>query len=200
MAPRRAVLLRRRRQQRQPVGAARSGPAGSRRRVHRRLASVGSAVRAAQVRRPRLPYADDANGFELVPDIEAVRDQHEIVSFDMEPGDVHRVPLPHAALRAGHGGSHDRPAPGGQLPLPRRAMRGSRPGRGCTRRRTTRSSQAQPLDDERFPLVPALDRQVSGGRSPRTAVDVHRLAVADQRDVHLCRRARGCGSWRPTPA
>lgn len=33
-------------------------------------------------------YADPVHGFELVPDIEAERDQHRIVRFDVEPGDV----------------------------------------------------------------------------------------------------------------
>jgi ectoine hydroxylase-related dioxygenase (phytanoyl-CoA dioxygenase family) len=33
-------------------------------------------------------YADPVHGFELVPDIEADRDRHRIVSFDVEPGDA----------------------------------------------------------------------------------------------------------------
>ena len=89
MAPRRAVLLRRRRRQRQPVGAARSGAGDGRRPVPAWLAPLGPAVRAAQVRRRtrRTPHADD--GFELVPDIDAVRDAaDDIVAFDVEPGDV----------------------------------------------------------------------------------------------------------------
>jgi len=35
-----------------------------------------------------VPYAAADNGFELVPDVDAERDQHEIVNFDIEPGDV----------------------------------------------------------------------------------------------------------------
>jgi ectoine hydroxylase-related dioxygenase (phytanoyl-CoA dioxygenase family) len=33
-------------------------------------------------------YADAGDGFELVPDIDAERERHRIVSFDIEPGDV----------------------------------------------------------------------------------------------------------------
>ena len=33
-------------------------------------------------------YADAGDGFELVPDIDAERERHRIVSFDVEPGDV----------------------------------------------------------------------------------------------------------------
>ncbi|MEO7398807.1 MAG: phytanoyl-CoA dioxygenase family protein [Ilumatobacteraceae bacterium] len=35
-----------------------------------------------------LAYVESDNGFEVVPDIEAERDQHEIVRFDVRPGDV----------------------------------------------------------------------------------------------------------------
>lgn len=34
------------------------------------------------------PYAAADGGFEFVPDVEAERDQHEFVRFDIEPGDV----------------------------------------------------------------------------------------------------------------
>ena len=33
-------------------------------------------------------YADAGDGFELVPDIDAERERHRIVSFDIEPGDL----------------------------------------------------------------------------------------------------------------
>jgi ectoine hydroxylase-related dioxygenase (phytanoyl-CoA dioxygenase family) len=35
-----------------------------------------------------VPYAEASERFELVPDLESTRDQHRIVSFDVEPGDV----------------------------------------------------------------------------------------------------------------
>ena len=35
-----------------------------------------------------VPYADAGAGFELVPDIDAERDAHRIVSFDVQPGDL----------------------------------------------------------------------------------------------------------------
>ena len=63
-------------------------------------------------------YVYDASGFELVPDIDSERDQHEIVSFDDRAGRRDRVPLPHPAFGAGYRWSHaDSPA-SGQLPLP----------------------------------------------------------------------------------
>ncbi len=88
VAPRRAVLLHRRCRQRQPVGTARPGAARGRCRVHRRLAPVGSPVRAAQVRRPVGLHRSMPTTSSWSPTSSPVRDQHEIVSFDMEPGDV----------------------------------------------------------------------------------------------------------------
>ena len=86
-------------------------------------------------------YVDGASGFELVPDIEPVRDQHEIVSFDVEPGDV--IAFHYRTL-------HSAPGTLGRTTTRRRAasfrysaaMPGSPPAHGCTRLRTSRSHQA----------------------------------------------------------
>ena len=113
-------------------------------------------------------YVDDANGFELVPDIDAVRDQHEVVSFDVEPGDV--IVFHYRTLHGAPGTAGTmQPAPRRELPLPRQrrpvryaavaalaALRAHRPG--------------EPLDDERFPLGHRLRRPLrsrAGGRRPR---------------------------------
>ena len=153
VAPRRAVLLRRRRQQRQPVGLTRPGAEGRRRRVHRRLASVGPAVRAPQVRRSHA-FIEGATGFELVPDIDAVRDQHEIVSFDIEPGDViafHYRTLHSAPGTAGRTSSRRRAVSfrylGGDARFATRPWLHSPPYEPIT--------PGEPLDDERFPRVTA---------------------------------------------
>ena len=97
-------------------------------------------------------YTDDANGFELVPDIESVRDQHEIVSFDMQPGDV---------LAFHYRTLHSAPGTAGRTQTRRRAV--SFRYLGSDARFATRPwlhsppydqiEPGQPLDDDRFPLV-----------------------------------------------
>jgi ectoine hydroxylase-related dioxygenase (phytanoyl-CoA dioxygenase family) len=98
------------------------------------------------------PYVDEVSDFELVPDIEAVRDQHEIVSFDMQPGDV--IAFHYRTL-------HSAPGTAGRTAHRRRAV--SFRYLGADARFATRPwlhsppyepiAPGQPLDDERFPLV-----------------------------------------------
>ena len=98
------------------------------------------------------PYVDKIGDFELVPDIEAVRDQHEIVSFDMQPGDV--IAFHYRTL-------HSAPGTAGRTTGRRRAV--SFRYLGADARFATRPwlhsppyepiTPGQPLDDERFPLV-----------------------------------------------
>ena len=98
------------------------------------------------------PYVDQVSGFELVPDIEAVRDQHEIVAFDMQPGDV--IAFHYRTL-------HSAPGTAGRTAHRRRAV--SFRYLGADARFATRPwlhsppyepiEPGQPLDDERFPLV-----------------------------------------------
>jgi hypothetical protein len=86
------------------------------------------------------------------PDIDAVRDQHEIVSCDVEPGDViafHYRTLHSAPGTAGRTSSRGAPSASAISA----AMPGSPPGRGCTHRRYDPITPGEPLDDERFPLV-----------------------------------------------
>ena len=99
-------------------------------------------------------YVDDANGFELVPDIDPVRDQHEVVSFDVEPGDV--IAFHYRTL-------HGAPGTAGRMTDRRRAV--SFRYLGSDARFATRPwlhsppydpiTPGEPLDDERFPLVSA---------------------------------------------
>lgn len=99
-------------------------------------------------------YSDGVNGFELVPDIEAERDQHQIVSFDMQPGDV---------LAFHYRTLHSAPGTAGRTTTRRRAV--SFRYLGSDARFATRPwlhsppyesiEPGQPLDDERFPLVRA---------------------------------------------
>jgi ectoine hydroxylase-related dioxygenase (phytanoyl-CoA dioxygenase family) len=99
-------------------------------------------------------FVDDASGFELVPDIDPVRDQHEIVSFDVEPGDV--IAFHYRTL-------HSAPGTAGLIAGRRRAV--SFRYLGSDARFATRPwlhsppydpiDPGQPLDDERFPLVSA---------------------------------------------
>jgi ectoine hydroxylase-related dioxygenase (phytanoyl-CoA dioxygenase family) len=98
------------------------------------------------------PYVDEVSDFELVPDIEAVRDQHEIVSFDMQPGDV--IAFHYRTL-------HSAPGTAGRTAHRRRAV--SFRYLGADARFATRPwlhsppyepiAPGQPLDNERFPLV-----------------------------------------------
>ena len=98
-------------------------------------------------------YVDGASGFDLVPDIDAARGQHEIVSFAIEPGDV--IAFHYRTL-------HSAPGTAGLMPTRRRAV--SFRYLGSDARFATRPwlhsppydpiTPGQPLDDERFPLVP----------------------------------------------
>ena len=97
-------------------------------------------------------YVDNAADFELVPDIDAVRDQHEIVSFDTEPGDV--IAFHYRTL-------HSAPGTAGRTATRRRAV--SFRYLGGDARFATRPwlhsppyepiAPGEPLDDARFPLV-----------------------------------------------
>ena len=97
-------------------------------------------------------YVDGTDGFELVPDIESVRDQHEIVSFDMQPGDV---------LAFHYRTLHSAPGTAGRTTTRRRAV--SFRYLGSDARFATRPwlhsppyesiDPGQPLDDQRFPLA-----------------------------------------------
>jgi ectoine hydroxylase-related dioxygenase (phytanoyl-CoA dioxygenase family) len=97
-------------------------------------------------------YVADASDFELVPDIDPVRDQHEIVSFDVEPGDV--IAFHYRTL-------HAAPGTAGRMNARRRAV--SFRYLGSDARFATRPwlhsppyepiTPGAPLDDERFPLV-----------------------------------------------
>ena len=170
-------------------------PQRSRRRVHRRLAPVGPSVRATQVRRP-VSYVDDASGFELVPDIDAVRDQHEIVSFDVEPGDV--IAFHYRTLHSAPGtaGRTQRLAGVPSASATSAAMRGSPPGRGCTRRRTTRSRPVSRSTTSAFPCWSLdLKSYEFGGRVAEDDVDIEWLASrpATPRRVSP---GPGRGSWR----
>jgi ectoine hydroxylase-related dioxygenase (phytanoyl-CoA dioxygenase family) len=97
-------------------------------------------------------FIEGATGFELVPDIDAVRDQHEIVSCDVEPGDV--IAFHYRTL-------HSAPGTAGRTSSRRRAV--SFRYLGSDARFATRPwlhsppydpiTPGEPLDDERFPLV-----------------------------------------------
>ncbi|MEO7369218.1 MAG: phytanoyl-CoA dioxygenase family protein [Ilumatobacteraceae bacterium] len=99
-------------------------------------------------------FVADARGFEMVPDIEADRDQHEIVSYDIEPGDV--IAFHYRTL-------HSAPGTAGLTTTRRRAV--SFRYLGSDARFATRPwlhsppydpiTPGDPLDDERFPLVTA---------------------------------------------
>jgi ectoine hydroxylase-related dioxygenase (phytanoyl-CoA dioxygenase family) len=97
-------------------------------------------------------YVTDANGFELVPDIDPIRDQHEIVSFEVEPGDV--IAFHYRTL-------HSAPGTRGLTNTRRRAV--SFRYLGSDARFATRPwlhsppyepiTPGEPLDNDRFPLV-----------------------------------------------
>ncbi len=99
-------------------------------------------------------YVAGADGFEIVPDIDPVRDQHDVVSFDVEPGDV--IAFHYRTL-------HGAPGTAGLTATRRRAV--SFRYLGSDARFATRPwlhsppydpiSPGEPLDDERFPLVSA---------------------------------------------
>ncbi len=97
-------------------------------------------------------FVAGASGFELVPDIDLVRDQHEIVSFAVEPGDV--IAFHYRTL-------HSAPGTAGLTTTRRRAV--SFRYLGSDARFATRPwlhsppydpvAPGEPLDDRRFPLV-----------------------------------------------
>ena len=99
-------------------------------------------------------YVTDANGFELVPDIDPERDQHDVVSFDVGPGDV--IAFHYRTL-------HGAPGTAGHMNNRRRAV--SFRYVGSDARFATRPwlhsppydpiTPGEPLDDARFPLVVA---------------------------------------------
>lgn len=99
-------------------------------------------------------YVDHPGDFEFVPDIDAARGDHEIVSFDMEPGDV---------LAFHFRTLHAAPGTAGLTSTRRRAV--SFRYLGSDARFATRPwlhsppydpiAPGKPLDDERFPLVSA---------------------------------------------
>ena len=64
---------------------------------------MGQAVHADQVR-DHSPYAYPAGTFDAPPDIDAEISRHEILSFDMEPGDclVFHMRTVHRAPATGH--------------------------------------------------------------------------------------------------
>jgi ectoine hydroxylase-related dioxygenase (phytanoyl-CoA dioxygenase family) len=97
-------------------------------------------------------YVDGADDFEVVPDVEATRAEHTIVSFDMEPGDV---------LAFHYRTVHSAPGTAGRTTERRRAV--SFRYLGSDARFATRPwlhsppfepfTPGEPLDDERFPLI-----------------------------------------------
>jgi len=97
-------------------------------------------------------FIEGATGFELVPDIDAARDQHEIVSFEVEPGDV--IAFHYRTL-------HTAPGTAGRTSSRRRAV--SFRYLGSDARFATRPwlhsppyepiTPGEPLDDQRFPLI-----------------------------------------------
>lgn len=100
-----------------------------------------------------VPYADADDRFELVPDFDAELDQHRVMSFDIEPGDV--IAFHYRTL-------HD--APGNMLPTRRRAVSlrwvgddatfGTRPWEVSPPYEADGLAVGGPLDgDPRFPLV-----------------------------------------------
>ena len=98
------------------------------------------------------PYAAGSADFELVPDIDAELDLHEIVAFDMEPGDV---------LAFHFRTVHDAPGTAGLIAGRRRAV--SFRYLGSDARFASRPwlhsppfqpiTPGEPLDDERFPMA-----------------------------------------------
>ena len=100
------------------------------------------------------PYAAAAQGFELVPDIEAELAQHRIVSFDIEPGD---------ALAFHYRTLHAAPGTAGLTAHRRRAISmryvgddavfALRPWLHSPPFDVEAASVGGPLDDVRFPLI-----------------------------------------------
>ena len=97
-------------------------------------------------------YTTEASAFELVPDIDAMRDQHEIVSFDMEPGDV--IAFHYRTLHSTPGTAGAQPpAPGGQLPLSRQRRPVRHQAVAALAAVRTGSPRASRSTMPRFPLV-----------------------------------------------
>ena len=101
-------------------------------------------------------YAAAAQGFELVPDIESERDQHTILRFDVEPGDV--IAFHYRTV-------HAAPGTAGLTASRRRAVSlryigddarfALRPWLHSPPFEQRNLVIGQPLDDPRFPLVTA---------------------------------------------
>ena len=100
------------------------------------------------------PYAAADSGFEFVPDIDAERDHHQFVSFDVQPGDV--IAFHYRTL-------HAAPGTKGLTPYRRRAVSlryvgddavfALRPWLHSPPFEQLDLVLGQPLDDSRFPLV-----------------------------------------------
>ena len=100
------------------------------------------------------PYAAEARGFELVPDIESARGEHRILRWAVEPGDV---------LAFHYRTLHAAPGTTGRTPHRRRAVSFRYVGDDAVF--ATRPwlhsppfdpiAPGEPLDDARFPLVAA---------------------------------------------
>ncbi len=102
-------------------------------------------------------YAAAENGFELVPDIDANRHEHEIVSFDIEPGDVlafHFRTL-HAAPGTAGLTSHRRRAVSLRY-LGDDAVYALRPWLHSPPFAQHKLELGGPLDDWRFPLIASV--------------------------------------------
>jgi hypothetical protein len=109
-------------------------------------------------------YAAADSGFELVPDIEANRAEHEIVSFAIDPGDV---------LAFHFRTLHAAPGTAGLTPHRRRAVSlrylgddavfATRPWLHSPPFDQNELVVGGPLDDPRFPLIATPDSNVSGG-------------------------------------
>jgi len=99
-------------------------------------------------------YASAESGFELVPDIDAERNRHRIVSFDVQPGDV--IAFHYRIL-------HAAPGTAGLTPYRRRAVSmrylgddavfALRPWLHSPPFEQRELVVGQPLDDPRFPVV-----------------------------------------------
>ena len=86
MAPRPALLRRRRRPALLDLAAARPGAAIGLSGIRGRVAPLRHHVLPAPLQEPR-ELRSGVAGFETIPDIEAERDRHRILSWDLEPGD-----------------------------------------------------------------------------------------------------------------
>lgn len=115
------------------------------------------------------PYTAAADGFELVPDIDAELDRHQIVSFDVDPGDV--IAFHFRTV-------HSAPGTAGVIDHRRRAVSFRYVG-GDARFATRpwlhsppfdRVEPGAPLDEERFPVVTADDQLVDDADSTQRSI------------------------------